>query len=259
MLSDGLTSIEGPLRSILVGSMLGDGRLDRLAHSTRYMENHGAEQRDYIAWKVEIWGPWVKSGLKPVTWRRAGREYPGWRFETSAHPALNEWHELFYDSTGPKRLDQRIVEKVDGLALAVWYLDDGSTGWWPRITFGQPPASRGVALSILERHGLRPRWEPHRRDTGDLIFEGESEAEKFIALIGGYVPDCMVHKLRFGFQGPHYQLRQTLDEGLLRRLTDAGMPIKRMARELGQSATTISRYLKRLGIEHPRRVGRPLP
>jgi len=146
---------------------------------------------------------------------------------------------------------------VDEFALAVWFMDDGSAGWWPRITFSMDVVSQGIAMGIFDRFGLHPRWEIHKGNTGDFIFEGEDQAHRFIALVTPHMPECMRRKLTFGFQGPHYQVRQVLTEDVLRKMASEGVPIKRMARELGQSETTVRRYLQTLNIAHPRRIGRP--
>lgn len=249
--------IEGHLRSLLVGSMLGDGRLSRTVNASRYMENHADSQKDYLAWKVEQWGSWAKEPIKPVTWRRPEGDFPGWRFHTVSHPSLNDWHAMFYDAEGPKRLDARVIDHVDAFALSVWFMDDGSTGWWPRITFGMPQASRDIAMSILAKFSLTPRWYVHKGDTGEFLFEGEDQAHLFIALVQPHMPECMARKLSFGFQGPHYQLRQALPEAVLRDMSSRGVPIKQMARELDQAETSVRRYLRDLGIPHPRKVGRP--
>lgn len=253
-----VTPIEGRLRSLLIGSMLGDGRLSRTVHASRFQENHCDAQKEYLAWKVAQFGSWVSSPVKPVVWRKDSREFHGWRFHTVSHASLNEWHSLFYPRKGPKRLERRIIDLVDAFSLAVWFMDDGSTGWWPRITFGMPPESRAIALDILAKFSLKPRWEIHKGTTGDFLFEGEDQAHLFISLVKPHIPECMAGKLTFGFQGPHYQLRQALPEGVLRDMASRGVPIKRMARELGQAETSVRRYLTDLGIPHPRKVGRPV-
>lgn len=252
-----VSPIDSRLRSILVGSMLGDGRLVRTLNGARYHECHAEAQKDYLAWKVAEWGSWVKAEMKPVVWHQPTGDFPGWRFHTVTHPALNEWADLFYDAEGPKRLDRKTASFVDAVALAVWFMDDGSAGWWPRITFGMDPISRGIAMGILALHGFTPRWEAHKGNTGDFLFEGEDQAHRFIALIKPHMPECMAYKLNFGFQGPHYQVRQALTEEVLRDLAGKGVPIRRMGEQLGQSDTTIDRYLRAYGIDHPRKVGRP--
>ena len=249
--------IEGRLRSLLIGSMLGDGRLSRTTNASRFQENHCDAQKEYLAWKVEQWGSWVKEPMKPVTWHKPEGDFHGWRFHTASHPSLNEWHSLFYDADGPKRLDRKVVDLVDDFALAIWFMDDGSTGWWPRITFGMDAVSQGIAMALLDRHGFKPRWHIHKGNTGEFTFEGEDQALRFIALVQTHTPECMSQKLSFGFQGPHYQIRQALTEEVLQDMASRGVPIKRMGKELGQSPTTIDRHLKDFGIEHPRTMGRP--
>lgn len=253
-----VTPVEGKLRSLLVGSMLGDGRLHRTPNGARFMENHADDQREYIAWKVKQWGPWVKGGLNPVTWTNDGGTFQGWRFHTVCHPSLIEWHARFYDETGPKRLSREVIDYVDDFALAVWFMDDGSVGWWPRITFGMDDVSQAMALAIFERFGFAPRWQIHKERTGDFIFEGEDQAERFLALVKPHMPKTMERKLTHGFQGPHYQMRKALTPEALRELASKGVPIRRMAVMLGQTPSSVNRFLKHFGIEHPRKVGRPL-
>lgn len=249
--------IEGHLQSLLVGSMLGDGRLDRLPNSTRYTENHADSQHDYAEWKRRQWGAWSKSELKPVSWVLKGKTFQGWRFETVAHTSLNEWHTLFYDTVGPKRLCSAVIHLVNPIELAIWYMDDGCASWWPTIAFGMRDQSRAIAVAIFGKFGLRPRWVMHKGNSGEFIFEGEDQAHLFIALVKPHIPECMQHKLDFRFQGPHYQVRKALPENLLREMASKGVPIRRMAQELGIPATTVDRHLKSHGIHHVRKIGRP--
>lgn len=250
-------AIEGRLRSILIGSMLGDGRISKSTHVARYMENHADGQREYLEWKVNEWGSWVQLGLRPVVWAIQDEEYDGWRFETVSHATMLPWHELFYPVPGPKRLQPQVVDLVDTLALAIWFMDDGSAAWWPLITFGMKPESHGVAQAIFRKFSLNPRWVLGQGSTGQFIFEGEDQAHLFISLVKPHMPEFMQYKLNFGFQGPHYQVREKIPEASLRRMASQGVPIRRMAKLTGVSSTTIDRHLKKHGIEYERTVGRP--
>lgn len=248
--------IEGPLRSLLVGSMLGDGRLVRHVNATYYSERHCLAQKPYLEWKAAQWGSWAK----PVKDVQDKRGYTQVRFETCAHADLNEWQALFYadPKKGWKRLVPSLVGLVDEYALAVWYMDDGCASWWPCITFGADEPRRQVALAIFEKFGLQPRWQPLKGKTGNFHFEREEVADRFLDLIRPHVPECMADKLGpFGFQGPHYQVRQKVTEEVLRSMALEDVPIREMARRLGVGATTVSRWLRKLGIEHGRKVGRP--
>lgn len=255
-----LTPVEGRLRSVLVGSILGDGRISKSTRVARYRENHSHGQYDYLMWKLNEWGPaWVPSGPKQVSWTLKGKTYEGWRFETVSHASLLPWHGLFYPEPGPKRLQEQVVDLVDPLAFSIWFTDDGSAAWWPLITFGMDHASRGIALAIFDKFGLSPRWElcSGSTNTGQFIFDGDDQAERFIELVRPHIPESMQYKLNFGFQGLGYQLRQKLTPEVLQELSSQGTPIRRMAKLLGESPTTIDRHLKKHGIVHPRVIGRP--
>ena len=251
-----VSPIEGKLKSLLVGSMLGDGRIVRQTNASYYTESHSGDQRAYLEWKASLWAGWDYH-IADVPDKRG---YEQVRFRTLAHESLNDWRALFYagHAQGWKRLLPQIVADVDSFALAIWYLDDGCAAWWPGITFGAGEDSRQVALSIFEKFGLSPRWQIKKGHTGDFHFEREETAERFLSIIEPHVPDCMAYKLGpFGFQGEHYRVRQKLDRGALAEMASGGVPIKVMARELGVGAATISRRLIEWGIQHPRLVGRP--
>ncbi len=248
--------IEGVLKSLLVGSMLGDGRIVRQKTASYYTESHCGAQRPYLEWKADLWAGWPHH-VDDVPDKR---KYTQVRLRTCAHDSLNAWQEMFYadHKKGWKRLLPEVVEHVDAFALAIWYLDDGWTGWWPDIIFGADEASREVAWAIFEKFGLKPRWEVKKGKTGHFHFEREDTADRFIEIIRPHVPDCMAYKLGpFGFQGKHYQVRQKLDRETLAEMAARDVPIKRMARELGVGATTISRRLVEWGIHHSRNLGRP--
>jgi predicted transcriptional regulator len=246
--------IEGPLRSLLVGSMLGDGRLVFRGRATSYEEFHCAKQLPYLKWKHAQWGPkWSPGEIKPSD--------SGARFGTVAHASLNDYQALFYGSRerGWKRLVPEVVDLVDARALAIWYLDDGSAGWWPSICFGAGAESMPVAWAIFEKFGLKPTWKPQKQNpkVGYFTMMREEVAERFLEIVAEHVPDCMSYKMEFGFRGLGYRLRQRLSAEVLRPYVERGTPIKQIARELGESASTVDRYLDRAGLTHPRLRGNP--
>lgn len=250
--------IEGRLRSLLLGSMLGDGRLARGVHTTRYVENHALYQQEYAEWKRLQWGTWVKDSLKPVMWKKEGKDFPGVRFETVSHTLLNEYQGVFYSGVkGAKVMRPDLMPLVvgDTFALTVWYLDDGCAAWWPTIATAEKSAL--VCIRILDAFGITCRWVLHKETSGELIIEGEDNAHKFIELVKPHIPECMQYKLEFGFQGAHYQVRQSATEQKLAELAAKGVPIREMARRLGVGASTVDRYLREFGLYHPRKVGRP--
>lgn len=259
-------ALEGRLRSLLVGSMLGDGRLVYRTHATHYTERHEDDQRAYLEWKLAQWGSWVRTVPKPNDKVEGGKVYRTWRFNTVAHASLNEWQALFYErrDRGWKRLLPAVVDLVDDFALAVWYLDDGGAAWWPYITFGADVKSREVAWAIFEKFGLKPRWQfvkqgDQGRETGAFHMEREDTAERFLELVRPHVPECMSYKLRFGYDtGRNNIVKGKLTKEVLAELAAEGVPIRRMAKLLGVGGATIDRHLRKHGIEHLRVRGNPL-
>ncbi len=110
-------------RSILIGTLLGDGYLRRLkGRADAFLEvNHSISQRNYVDWKYNQLKPFVKS--LPRSYSGNGKRI-GYRFATKQHPELTQMKEDFYDRQGYKIVPKNLV--VNSLALAVWFMDDGS-------------------------------------------------------------------------------------------------------------------------------------
>lgn len=241
-----LPPIEGDLKSILIGSMLGDGRIAYRTSASHYEERHSPEQLPYLEWKAGYWGEW-SSGEMSVAY---SREFPSHIFRTKAHPALNEYRDLFYAERerGWKIVKPEVVDKVDALSLAIWYLDDGCAGHWPIICFGAKGESRGNAYLIFEKFGLTPRWKKVKGDNGQFHFRGE-DAERFIDIVTPHIPDCMSYKLSFGFQGPRNAIKKRLDKETLESLLSKGWSQRKMATYLDVGTSTVARYLDKFGLK----------
>jgi len=111
---------------IILGSLLGDGHLRRppgVLFSTKGCD----KSKDYVFWKYEELKP---SGL----FSRPPKSSPGrartgttrsWSFYSKRNSVFNEYRQLFYPN-GKKIVTREILNKLDNLGLAVWYMDDGS-------------------------------------------------------------------------------------------------------------------------------------
>jgi len=111
---------------ILDGLMLGDGHLERQrgALTARLKIEHSVSQSAYVDWKYQEWRDWVRTPPRQRLRRnRLGTESINVGFTTLAHPDLEEARQRYY-------LERRKVVPSDlhltPLALAVWFMDDGS-------------------------------------------------------------------------------------------------------------------------------------
>jgi hypothetical protein len=100
---------------VILGSMLGDGRLIGPPGARRLRIAHRAARRDYVLWKYERLGLFA-----------AGRpsEYEGGLvgFETVSHPLFDDLARLFANRFAKHDVIERLLRP---LGLAVWLSDVG--------------------------------------------------------------------------------------------------------------------------------------
>lgn len=107
-------------RSILIGTLLGDGTL-RKKTNTLLEINHSSKQKEYVFWLYSKFRECVNTCPKI---RINGPNRSSYRFTTRSIPALNEYYKDFYGTKGRKIVPKNL--KLDSLSLAVWFMDDGS-------------------------------------------------------------------------------------------------------------------------------------
>ena len=110
-----LTSLQ---KSLIVGTMLGDGAMRRKRGALLEV-NHSIHQRDYVDWKYRALENLVRT---PPTLRRGNGSRLAYRFTTLSLPELTPIHDAFYH--GRKKVVPSL--DLDSIALAVWFMDDGS-------------------------------------------------------------------------------------------------------------------------------------
>lgn len=109
-------------RSIIIGSLLGDGYLRVMkGRSNAFLEiNHTYAQKEYVDWKHYM----LRSICKSYPVKRNGNGTRiAYRFNTRQHTELTELWRLFYPQ-GKKQIPKNI--QLDPIVLAIWYMDDGS-------------------------------------------------------------------------------------------------------------------------------------
>jgi len=188
---------------ILVGTLLGDGCLERNGRHVRLKVDHGADQRarEYVLWKYDELRD-LASGVPRevrVFDRRSGRIYTHFRFATRTLEELDEYHLIFYDH-GRKRVPENIGDLLTTpLSLAVWFMDDGHRRTDCRAlrinTQGYSFGENKLLCGVLERNfGVEARV--HRvRDEMYVMYIPAAQANVFCDLVRPYVLKCMKYKL----------------------------------------------------------------
>jgi len=107
-------------RSVLIGSYLGDGHISKTKNYFRLGVIHGEKQRDYLNWKRQIFDSSIK---EEYIEKNGFSKKKAYRFVTRTF-----WDDkLLFDFGKKKTLHSSIIEQIDDLALAVWFMDDGAT------------------------------------------------------------------------------------------------------------------------------------
>ncbi len=127
------TPMTNEQKSIILGSVLGDGCLKLAPHSknARLTLGHSVTQLEYLKWKRDKLVPFSrkivldqKAKTKIISGRKANSK-DFYKFFTIAHPDVTDFHKR-YVIDGKKRVSKDIINELDLIALAIWFADDGS-------------------------------------------------------------------------------------------------------------------------------------
>ena len=197
---------------VVLGSLMGDGNLlpnRRGRNGVRFRLGHGARQRDYLEWKASLLGN-IPSSSRTDS-RGAGF------VDFTPLPELGELQRAVYFGDGKKYLTEEYLKALTPLALAVWYMDDGSfsvrsegkqqrtLGGSGRIQICVEAMSEGSRVRLRDylhdTHGLDVRLHlSGSRQKAVLTFSTAATA-RFQELVAPYVHPSMGYKLLPRLQG----------------------------------------------------------
>jgi recombination protein RecA len=197
---------------VVLGSLMGDGNLSPNVHGrsgTRFRLGHGAKQAEYLDWKVSLLGNIECSR----TVNAKGAVFA----DFTPLPELAELHDAVYFGDGKKHLSWDYLKALTPLALAVWYMDDGSFTLRSKGLQERPQGGSGRIEICVEAMspGSRERLVQYLRDSRGLdvrltaagtrqkavLVFSTAGTEKFQKLIAPYVHPSMEYKLLPRFRG----------------------------------------------------------
>lgn len=136
--------------SIVVGSLLGDGAMRRKANALLEI-NHCFEQRAYVDWKYQHLIDLVRTAPKAQISNGSRIAY---RFTTLSLKELTPYHAAFY-AGGVKSIP---AFELTPLALAVWFMDDGSKSYRTVYLNTQQfdvPSQERLKAQLLSQFGIK--------------------------------------------------------------------------------------------------------
>jgi recombination protein RecA len=211
---------------VILGSLMGDGNLSpnrRGRSGTRFRLGHGAKQSAYLDWKVSLLGNIECSR----TVSAKGAVFADFR----PLPELAELHDVVYFGDGKKHLTWDYLKALTPLALAIWYLDDGSftvrsEGLQERTQGGSgrieicveamSPGSRERMVQYLrDTHGLDVRLRAAGAAQKSVLVFSTAGTEKFQKLVAPFVHPSMEYKLLPRFRA-RFNVRPEFAEPVLK-------------------------------------------
>jgi len=197
---------------VVLGALMGDGNLSpnrRGRSGTRFRMGHGAKQAEYLEWKTSLLGNIGHSR----TVNAKGAVFA----DFTPLAELAELREAVYFGDGKKHLTWEYLKSLTPLALAIWYMDDGSFTVRSRGVQQRTAGGTGRIEIVVEAmsHGSRDRLVRYLRDTRkldvQLVTKGARQVSairfttaasgKFQELVAPYVHPSMDYKLLPRFRG----------------------------------------------------------
>ena len=113
---------------IILGSLCGDGHvgLARNGGNPTYTESHSLKQKEYLIWKNKFFDLVVNSKIDLNKNSKCKQIANRITLRTSYCDFWNYYHKLFYPiGKGNKIITKEILNMLNPLGLAVWFVDDG--------------------------------------------------------------------------------------------------------------------------------------
>ena len=193
-------------REIVIGLLLGDGHLETQNNSRTYRLKieHSNLQKEYVEWLYQIFKDWVLTGPQKKLQVVNGVKYEKYWFSTVSHGAFRFYAQQFYLER--RKILPRLIGKwLTPLAIAIWFMDDGSikSKRHRALILNTQSFTKAELVKLIDilhkKQGIEASLRK-QRNLYQLLVTGES-AEKLANLIKPYILPSMQYKL--GILGTH--------------------------------------------------------
>lgn len=211
-------------RNLLIAILLGDGTICKGSTNCFMKIHQGRKQKEYTEWKAKKLDEFgiSNSGVCEYFMKTnftKGEKWPSYVCRIKANPFINVLRRVIYKPEG-KIFTRKLLNRVDALGLAIWYMDDGSLNFKKHTLINGEKKIHGLFLRIstclpkdiaqVYIDWLREEWnvnfymvhEGKRKDSYSLCC-GTNEAIKFINIIKKYVEEVPSMKYKIEYDLSH--------------------------------------------------------
>ena len=185
--------------AIIIGSLLGDGCLEKRENGVRLRLDHGFKQKDYLFWKHQELKN-IAGKILRVNYYHKGHNkfYENYRFSTLTSKLLSIFWKKFYRNGNkivPKNICKLLTEPI---ALAIWHMDDGyKRNDCNALRLNTDSFSRSeqdFLRNALEKNfGIKTKV--HKKGGYWNIYIPEKESKKFVDLVKPYIHNTLNYKI----------------------------------------------------------------
>lgn len=180
---------------VLYGTLLGDATLDNRSKNVKGSFTHCKEQAELVAYKQYYLSRFtnpVKTLIKKDYRYNPPKEYLNCYCYIKASTALNALYPKVYQNK-IKYVDKDLLYRLNGLGLAIWYMDDGS-----RDDYGYILCTDSFSDSDLQliQAFFKEKFDINTsiRKNKEIYIKADSK-QKFRDLVEPYMIESMMYKL----------------------------------------------------------------
>src|SRR3989338_1774752 len=191
-------------KEIVIGLLLGDGHLETQngGRTYRLKIEHAMYQKEYVQWLYGVFKDWVRTAPKDRTQIVLGVRYGKCGFQTLSHGAFRFYAQQFYQNK-KKVLPKQIPKWLSPLAMAVWFMDDGSlkSNRHRALILNTQSFSKSEVLRLVEilkeKYNIEMTLRKQSRKQFEIyqLITLKGSAEKLVDLIKPYMVPSMKYKL----------------------------------------------------------------
>lgn len=188
---------------VLLGKLLGDGSMADAVTTASIHFGHREEDRDYLEWTCRALGD-LDFGIREA--QTSGYGTSMIRSRSTGSAWVKERFGDFFSADGPKRVPEWVSDALTPIAVAFWYMDDGSLGTHEgqedRASFATCAFTEddcAILVRGLQRLGIMATIRTH--DDYCRICMTADNAERLFLMVAPYIPPCMQRKLPERYRG----------------------------------------------------------
>lgn len=179
---------------------MGDGHLESRTKGKTYRLKieHSISQKAYVDWQYQKLANLVGTPPRVKFKSRYGRESQNYEFSTLSSPSLRFFGQSFYQD-GKRKVPRIIKRLLTPLALAVWFMDDGSikSNHHRALILNTQCFSESdlkkLQDALFEKFGIETVLRKQKE--GKQIYILSQSVEKFIEIISPNLLPSMKYKL----------------------------------------------------------------